>query len=328
MDKSVAAVVVTYNRSALLVECLDALLRQSRPVDKIVLIDNASSDDTVAVLEAGGYLTNPRIDYTRLSSNTGGAGGFHEGMKRAYDLGSDWIWVMDDDAEPYDDALEKMAPGFEVKTIVGVASLPIGQDGRQQPEHRGWLELHSSKQRAHRPLDPKELTGNVEINFASFVGLAVHRSAIEKIGLPKRELFIKGDDLEYCVRLAALGPLLLIPDSKIRHKDGVSANYERRRRLGYTSSRVPIDKLWLNYFSLRNLLWIRRQHAGSAIAALFALRQYSRHILGILMFDSHRLLRSRFYWNAIADAWGGVFDNEKPRRLTRLAPAVVKVETQ
>jgi len=317
VNKSVAAVVVTYNRSALLLECLDALLRQSRPVDKIVLIDNASSDDTPAVLEAGGYLTNPIIDYTRLSANTGGAGGFHQGMKRAYDLGVDWIWVMDDDAEPYDDALERMEPGFDVKNVGGVANLPIGLDGLPQPEHRGWLELHSSKQRAHRPIDPSQLTKNIEINFASFVGLAVHRSAIERIGLPKRELFIKGDDLEYCVRLAALGPLLLIPASKIRHKDGVSAHYERRRRLGYTSSRVPIDKLWLNYFSLRNLLWIRREHAGSSIAARFALRQFSRHVLGILVFDSHRLLRSRFYWNAITDAWGGVFDNEKPRRLTK-----------
>jgi rhamnopyranosyl-N-acetylglucosaminyl-diphospho-decaprenol beta-1,3/1,4-galactofuranosyltransferase len=324
---SVAAVVVTYNRSRLLVECLDALLRQSRPVDKIVLIDNASSDDTPAVLESKGYLTHPKIAYTRLSSNTGGAGGFHEGMKKAYELGFDWIWVMDDDAEPYDDALEKMEPSFFVKNIGGVAGLTIGANGLPQPEHRGWLELHSSKQRAHRPIDTKNLTKNIEIDFASFVGLAVHRSAIEQIGLPKREFFIKGDDLEYCVRLASLGPLILVPDSKIHHKDGVGANYERRRRLGYESSRVPIDKLWLNYFALRNLLWIRRQHAGSGVAARFALRQYSRCLIGILIFDSHRIVRSRFYWNAITDAWGGVFDNEKPRRLTRIAPPIAKIRT-
>jgi GT2 family glycosyltransferase len=321
VGESVAAVVVTYNRSQLLIECLDALLRQSRPVDKIVLVDNASSDDTPAALESRGYLTHSKIDYSRLSTNTGGAGGFHEGMKRAQELGFDWIWVMDDDAEPYDDALEKMEPSFQLGNIGGVASLPIGANGLPQPEHRGWLELRNSKQRMHRPVDAKELTRNIEINFASFVGLAVHRSAIERIGLPKREFFIKGDDLEYCVRLAVLGPLILVPDSRIHHKDGVMADHERRRRLGYVSNRVPIDKLWLNYFSLRNMLWVRREHAGSGVAAIFALRQYTRCILGILVFDSHRLLRARFYWNAISDAWGGVFDNEKPRRLTRVAPA-------
>jgi GT2 family glycosyltransferase len=324
MRESVAAVVVTYNRSRLLLECLDALLRQSRPVDKIILIDNASSDDTSAALESKGYLTHSKIAYTRLNSNTGGAGGFYEGMKKAYESEFDWIWVMDDDAEPYDDALERMEPNFSIRNIGGVANLTIGLDGLPQPEHRGWLELHSSKQRSHRPIDARDLAKNIEITFASFVGLAVHRSAIERVGLPKREFFIKGDDLEYCVRLATLGPLILVPDSKIRHKDGMSANYERRRRFGYESNRVPIDKLWLNYFSLRNSLWIRRQHVGSGIAARFAARQYIRYVLGILVFDSHRFVRSRFYWNAITDAWSGVFDNEKPRRLTRVAPVIAR----
>jgi rhamnopyranosyl-N-acetylglucosaminyl-diphospho-decaprenol beta-1,3/1,4-galactofuranosyltransferase len=321
MGETVAAVVVTYNRSRLLLECLDALLRQTRPVDRIVLIDNASSDDTPRLLESKGYLSNPKIAYTRLDSNTGGAGGFHEGMKKAYDAGFDWVWVMDDDAEPHEDALELMEPSFAVKGSGGVANLTLGLDGLPQTEHRGWLDLQSSRLRAHRPIDPQGLVTNMEISFASFVGLAVHRSAIERVGLPKRELFIKGDDLEYCVRLASIGPLILVPGSKIRHKDQVSTTFERRRRFGYESNRIPIDKLWLNYFSLRNLLWIRREHVGSGIAARFAARQYTRHILGILVFDSHRRVRSRFYWNAITDAWAGVFDNDKPRRLTRITPA-------
>jgi rhamnopyranosyl-N-acetylglucosaminyl-diphospho-decaprenol beta-1,3/1,4-galactofuranosyltransferase len=327
MRESVAAVVVTYNRSKLLLECLDALLRQSRPVDKIVLIDNASSDNTSLVLESKGYLRNPKIAYTRLNSNTGGAGGFYQGMKIAYESGFDWIWVMDDDAEPYDDALERMEPSFAVENIGGVANLTLGVDSLPQVEHRGWLDLRSSGQRAHRPIDAGALKKNMEISFASFVGLAVHRGAIGKVGLPKRELFIKGDDLEYCIRLAALGPLILVIDSKIRHKDGVAATYERSRRFGYSSSRVPMDKLWLSYFSLRNLLWIRRRYVGSGIAAQFAARQFARNLLGILMFDSHRFVRSRFFWNAITDAWSGVFDNEKPRRLTRMAPAIAKSES-
>jgi rhamnopyranosyl-N-acetylglucosaminyl-diphospho-decaprenol beta-1,3/1,4-galactofuranosyltransferase len=91
MHQTVAAVVVTYNRSRLLLECLDALLRQTRPVDKIVLIDNASTDGTVEVLRSRGYLANPKIDYQRSEFNSGGAGGFHDGMKRAHELGFDWI---------------------------------------------------------------------------------------------------------------------------------------------------------------------------------------------------------------------------------------------
>jgi rhamnopyranosyl-N-acetylglucosaminyl-diphospho-decaprenol beta-1,3/1,4-galactofuranosyltransferase len=318
MHQTVAAVVVTYNRSRLLLECLDALLRQTRPVDKIVLIDNASTDGTVEVLRSRGHLEDPKIDYQRSKFNSGGAGGFHDGMKRAHELGFDWIWIMDDDAEPFDDALERMEPSLSTLKIAGVANLTLGLDNLPQLEHRGWLKLRGTAMRAFSPIEATALTGPVEISFASFVGLAVHRTAIDRIGLPKREMFIKADDLEYCVRLASLGPLILVPDSKIRHKDGALVGHESRSRFGRKSSRMPIDQLWMGYFSLRNLLWIRRQNCGNRIAVKFAALRYFRLGLGILLFDSHRIIRLRFYWNAIADGWSGTFDNEKPRRLTRV----------
>ena len=96
----VAAVIVTYNRKELLCECLDALLAQSFPLAGIVLIDNAGSDGTGALLKEKGYLESGLCKYIRMEVNTGGAGGFHEGVKRAYDEGYDWLWLMDDDVEP------------------------------------------------------------------------------------------------------------------------------------------------------------------------------------------------------------------------------------
>jgi GT2 family glycosyltransferase len=315
--QTVAAVVVTYNRSRLLLECLEALVTQTRPVDRIVLVDNASTDGTTEVLRQHGYLDDPRVLYVRLAENTGGAGGFSEGLRVAHEAGYDWMWIMDDDAEPYPDALQTMEPCLRHEGIGGVANLTIGLDGKPQAEHRGWLTLNNASPRAHRAIDPAMLAVTREISFASFVGLAVHRSAIDRVGLPKKEMFIKADDLEYCVRLAALGPLILVPGSKIRHKDGVNAIFERRRRFGFESARVPLDKLWLGYFSLRNLSWIRLQHCGRGIAAVFAIRQLLRIGLGILVFDTDRLVRMRFYCNAVGDAWAGVFDNDKPKRLTR-----------
>lgn len=317
MTESVAAVVVTYNRARLLLECLAALLRQTRPLQRIVLVDNASTDDTAALLGQHGYLQHPLIDYLRLPTNTGGAGGFHAGVQRAYETGHDWIWVMDDDAEPLDDALERMVPAFGRPGLAGVAGMTLEPDGRPQLEHRGWLELRGYSQRAHRQLDPAALGGELEISFASFVGLAFHRRAVERIGLPRAELFIRGDDLEYCVRLAELGPILLVPQSRILHKAvaTVAAGGEERRRFGRSSQRVPLDQLWIGYFPLRNLVWLRRQRCGARIAALFALRQCSRTALGILLFDDHRLARLRFHLSAALDGWNGVFDNDKPRRL-------------
>lgn len=319
MSNTLAAVVVTYNRAGLLLECMAALLAQSRPIDRIILIDNASTDGTADLLKSHGYLDHPLVDYVRLSSNTGGAGGFHEGVRRGMAGGYDWLWLMDDDAEPAIDAVERMSDHFARPEIAGIANLPIGLDGRPQVEHRGWLHLRGTTAQAHRPIDAAAVANGMEISFASFVGLAVRRRAVEQVGLPLKEFFIHRDDLEYCVRLATVGPLVLATDSIIRHKDAMNSVNPAKVVLGREVRRVPLPKLWLGYYSLRNLIWLRRRHCGAGVAALYATRQYLRNAVGILLYDSHRLTRLRFFLHASVDGWRGRFDNDKPKRLTAIA---------
>ena len=110
----VHAVVVTYNRKELLKECIDAILNQSVPVEKLILIDNNSTDGTNEYLEEYGYMKNPVIEYKRLSENIGGAGGFYEGMKLARSYSPDWIWIMDDDTVPTASCLEELLKAKKV----------------------------------------------------------------------------------------------------------------------------------------------------------------------------------------------------------------------
>ena len=102
-NDTVCAVVVTYNRKNLLIECLEALRKQTRPIQGIYLIDNASSDGTPELLFEKGYIkelplknmSEPWVNeskinnlfngnntiiihYVRMDENTGGAGGFHD----------------------------------------------------------------------------------------------------------------------------------------------------------------------------------------------------------------------------------------------------------
>src|SRR4051794_12189716 len=91
---SVCAVLVTYNRSTLLREALAALLRQTRPVERILVVDNASTDGTRSML--GDEF--PQVDVLTLPENVGSAGGFHAGIAHAFGRGFEWIWTLDDDA--------------------------------------------------------------------------------------------------------------------------------------------------------------------------------------------------------------------------------------
>ena len=98
----VVAVVVAYNRRDLLLEVLDALARQHTALARIVVIDNASTDDSAAVAAAAG----PLVDLVVLERNTGGAGGFAAGLAVALERHSpDWVWMMDDDTIPTASAL-------------------------------------------------------------------------------------------------------------------------------------------------------------------------------------------------------------------------------
>src|SRR5271166_5837391 len=135
LQASVAAVVVTFNRKVLLAECLDALLRQTRRLDRIYIVDQASTDGTQEMLEERGYLQNHAITYSRSQKNTGGAGGFQCGVDLAYTAGFNLIWIMDDDAIADSTALETMLRYFDDPHVSAVANAKIRLDGTLDEGH-------------------------------------------------------------------------------------------------------------------------------------------------------------------------------------------------
>ncbi len=267
MAETIAGVVVTYNRKKLLTECLDALLSGTHPLDKIIVIDNGSTDDTPGFLQEKGYLENSLINYIRLTENTGGAGGFYEGVKRGYEAGYDWLWLMDDDAEPKEDALEKLSDHFSDNNISALANLKIDQQGNIISTHLGLFNFKDNlnfEPELFRKLEDESIKKSevLEIDFSSFVGILVNKKAIDKIGLPKKELFIYHDDLEYCVRLRSTGIILLVTNSFIIHKDAANRGEIHKKFLGKIWHRDAYDKLWLVYYGTRNLIWLRKRYVA------------------------------------------------------------------
>jgi rhamnopyranosyl-N-acetylglucosaminyl-diphospho-decaprenol beta-1,3/1,4-galactofuranosyltransferase len=184
--------VVTYNRKQLLCECLDALLAQTFPLSRIVLIDNASTDGTADLLAENGYLENGICDYVRLPINSGGAGGFHEGVKRAHEAGFDWLWLMDDDVEPVPNALTKMLSHANVSRCI--QGCKVFQDGRSEDWER-WANIDKSGRRSPS-LEPRTLA-YISVQIGCFEGMLIHREIVSKIGFPDKRFFIGGDDVAY-----------------------------------------------------------------------------------------------------------------------------------
>jgi GT2 family glycosyltransferase len=87
---------------------LRALKDQSRNPDRILIVDNASTDDTAGCLDSAGWLNDPCVELLTLEKNIGGAGGFAEGMRHALEQGAEGLWLMDDDGYPANDSLERI----------------------------------------------------------------------------------------------------------------------------------------------------------------------------------------------------------------------------
>src|SRR5690349_1565186 len=109
----VDALVITWNRKDLLTECVGAILGQTHPIDRLLIVDNGSTDGTRDHLEECGYLNHPKVEYFRFEVNGGPAFGFNFGFQQAVRGSHNWLWVMDDDVIPRSDALERLLTAFD-----------------------------------------------------------------------------------------------------------------------------------------------------------------------------------------------------------------------
>jgi GT2 family glycosyltransferase len=241
VSQRVAAVVVTYNRIEKLKTVLEKLHAQTTPPEWIVVVDNASTDGTQEFLAAQ---RGPSLDITRLEENTGGAGGFATGMKRAYDLGADLFWLMDDDCYPEHDALETLVDGHREADEAMPGGVPfacslvyfdhheLAEMNIAAPDWK-WAHLWVQGHRAFL------------VQTCSFVSALYTRETVERIGLPLREYFIWFDDAAYArMASAGIGPGVCVLDSKVIH--------DTPNNIAGDFSKVDDQNIWKFAYGARN----------------------------------------------------------------------------
>lgn len=184
---SVAAVIVTFNRLELLKRCINALNVQSILPDKIIIVNNGSTDDTPAWLKT---LENKGLYSIIHQSNEGSAGGQHEGIKFAFNQGYSWIWCMDDDGCPEEGALEAMLKfAHSAPCMMNSLVVNINDESKLVFPIEGSLSRDDiKKDRVH---------GIAHL----FNGSLIHKEVVKHIGLPTKELFIWGEESEYFFRV-------------------------------------------------------------------------------------------------------------------------------
>jgi rhamnopyranosyl-N-acetylglucosaminyl-diphospho-decaprenol beta-1,3/1,4-galactofuranosyltransferase len=288
------AVVVTYNRKELLIECLESLIEQSRTLDAILIIDNASTDGTPELLLKNRYIDHiPPMDllelyeltynknqipihYIRMHINTGGAGGFHEGLKRAYDMGYDWFWLMDDDGIPSPDCLE---------TLLTKKQFPMLGPLIMSNENNGELSCQTSVYRNGKKVDILTVEDAYKVSedrviedYANFfAGLLLSRDVVEKIGYPRKEFFIWGDEAEYSLRAFSNNfKAAIVLDAHFFHPPNrVTIKYPLKGLIGHS---IIADD-FRSYCYHRNYFHIKKDYYGYKMIFLWIISETSRRIV-------------------------------------------------
>jgi rhamnopyranosyl-N-acetylglucosaminyl-diphospho-decaprenol beta-1,3/1,4-galactofuranosyltransferase len=308
----VAAVIPTYNRKDLLLECLHSVLHQTRPVDAIILVDNASTDGTSEALCQAGYAQHALLHCIRLEENVGSSGAYCTGLTYAYEQGYDWFWLMDDDAIPRADTLEHLLQHAKTdtsKNIGGFVSCPTpgskGQCLRRLPKSV-WEAL------SHYIVYPLDIDATsdaaVALDWSTFISLLIPRKVVGEVGLPRPEFYIDCDDVEYTLRMRRAGySIYLIKASLIDH-----GLHELGRRPGR-------DARWRYYYRYRNHIAnmiIHRDYIGKYITIAALLRITLGAMSKICMYPviDHDYRSAKLIWQAVLNGYAlklGKYGHEK-----------------
>jgi len=195
----ITAVVVTHNRLNDLKVCINALKKQTRKVDEIIVVNNDSKDGTKEWLDKQTNIT------TIHQLNLGGAGGFHNGMKLAYENGCDWVWCMDDDGFADTNCLKNLLNRINNNYEV-VGPFVLDKNKNNKLAFPCPCIKMKEKELAYNGTYVKKLFPEIIENWAVlFNGVLISQDVISEIGFPLKELFIWGDEFEYLRRIKRKG---------------------------------------------------------------------------------------------------------------------------
>lgn len=242
MEK-VIAVVVTYNRQALLSECITALRNQTRQLDAILVINNGSTDSTEQWLQSQQdlfFVTQP---------NVGSSGGFSRGIDWAYKNNCSWVWCMDDDGYPKEDALENLLKA---------------DDGNMRLINCAVINKENKKSFVWKTQQYKNID-EVDCNIIEgighpFNGTLISRRIIERVGVPQPKLFLWGDETEYYYRITKTNKIPVCTVAASIHYHPATA-FSVKQEWDYNTG-------WKMYYYVRNRFHIHQTKFSNKLIAL------------------------------------------------------------
>jgi hypothetical protein len=286
-NKSVSIIILNWNNHEDTIECVESCLKLDYSPYEIVIVDNASKDDSENILRKA----FPCLKLIQTGANLGYAGGNNAGIRYALEKGSDFIWLLNNDTAVTPQALSVLVAHAETDPAIGMVgskilsysdpSLLLSAGGTVNmrtgiTEHLGFG--CTDRGQFDKPMDTEYLTG---------CSLLVKRRVIENIGLMNEAYFLYFEETEWCVKAAKKGyKLRYAPESVVYHKESVSVRkikglmfyYLTRNRL-YFIQQNGTKVQWGKRFASDLYTFLGCLKRKETLAARCILKAY-RHWLG------------------------------------------------
>lgn len=285
--------IVNWHTAETTLRCLRSVYASSYPNLRVVVVDNASADDSVEQLRSA----YPDLTVLRSDENIGFAAGHALAWRQAVAWGAEAIWLLDSDAEVDALALARLVVAWQQHGDALYGGLPLCDRGattmlnfptkfldpgwRPRVFQRDVLIEFTSAWRQHAPLRVGAIIGNC---------MLLPRALVEQHGWMDHAWFLYCEEIDYCCRLRARGvSCYLVPQAQTWHRGGGSHR------------RWPRVEDCVHYYRARNEIVLTRRHAGMSAALAVAMKKVLRGAYQCL----RRPQRGWQIWHGVVDALGG-----------------------
>ena len=273
----VFVIVLNRNHRSYLEVSIRSLKKQSYPGLNIVVVDNASQDDSVEYLTTN----HPNIKIFQNKKGLGWTGGNNIGIKYAQKMNADYIILANNDIEIDDDHLiEKLIKSFNHNNSLGIIGPRVNEmDQRNKLQSAGWniynkyykygLYFNKFKQRKYDL--PKHL---MTVDFVSGCFICIKKVILDNIGRLDENIFLYLDDLEFSFRAWRYGYVSVVNNDLVIYHKGSAT----------TGKLSPLQI----YYNNRNMLYFLYQNKRYINYYLFTLIHFNSILKLFMKFIVHR----------------------------------------
>jgi GT2 family glycosyltransferase len=268
---------LNWNQPGDTLKCLGCVAAQTFAKYSTIVVDNGSSDDSVARFRA----LPQSVRTVALERNLGFSEGMNAGIRLAFEESHEFVWLLNNDAFAEPTCLERLVSALtQDPGLVMVGPKLFWGDGREQ-EPGAMADWRSG---AFENLSAAELVSRTGHDFW-LMGAAplVRVSALRNVGLFEPAFFAYMEDADLGVRLSYVGNIRVVPEAVVVHTGGAtSGGYASafcqylmtRNRWLFLSRNAPPGSRWAR--------WLRFTAGSLRIAQIYEAKGLEPARLGVL----------------------------------------------